>query len=125
MDIEWIISECAARNHSADFDQDFRFAIWPASMVHSTDSVGAFFHSFHPERLRQPRKGGPALPPPGTENPKVPHTKRFLIPLSVSPLPFALFACPPPRPIRSAGAAPQSAAPCFQRAAESDDSLPV
>src|ERR1017187_9475703 len=85
MDIEWIISECAARNHSADFDQDFRFAIWPASMVHPTASVGAFFHSFHPERLRQPRKGGPALPPPGTENPEVHHTKRFLIHLSVSP----------------------------------------
>jgi hypothetical protein len=37
--------------------QDFRFAIWPASMVHATASIGSFFHPSHPERLRQLRAG--------------------------------------------------------------------
>ena len=73
--------------------QDFHFA-FPASSQYTPNRLrwGRFFHPFHPDRLRGPRKG-PALPPPDTEEREsasfqaIPHTRlrppSFLRPVCV------------------------------------------
>jgi hypothetical protein len=97
---------------------------WPASIEHPIASGGAFFVLSIPSDSGS-RGRGPALPRPGTENPEMPHSKRFLTHLSVPPPSFDLFASPPPHPIQLAPAEPQSAARCFQTGAASDGSRPA
>jgi len=60
---------------------------WPTSIARPTASVAAFLFILSIPSDSGSRGSGPTLPPPGTENPEAPHSKRFLMHLSVSPLP--------------------------------------
>ena len=108
------------------FEPGFPFCLPGQPSVYTQlPPLGPFFHPFHPKRLRRPTKGL-ARPLPGTGNPEMASFSSNFLDTSPSPPSFARFGSPSaPHPIRLAPAKPQSAAPCFQRAAASGGSLPT
>src|ERR1035437_3645724 len=82
---------------SFGLSQDFRFGFLDViDYIPNRLRWSRFFHSFLSRAAPAVQEGGPVLPLPGTENPRVPHLKRSFIHLSIPTPSIDLFACPPP-----------------------------
>jgi hypothetical protein len=92
--------------YAPELNQDFHFGFL-ATIDYTSDRLcGSVFSILSIPSDSSGRGRGPALPRPGTENPEVPHSKRFLGHLSV---PFFLrpvcFSVAAPYPVSKGSAA--------------------